>query len=221
MTEEHVSSEESVVHHGSGVCGSCGTVSGRNLLAGHRNEIMSSMHTELQEGVQALQEILRGARLDLLEICAPWDSPLTKAVEEAGGRAVALGLQNGYDLTTTSGFRKAAQFMREMKPRYVHISPPCFPWSPMQNLNQSREQIQRLLELRRKHRKLLHHCRRLAEIQVLEMNSHLSFDENTWISIMRVLSILLGQSVGDSTKSESWLDCVGVSVSALMGVGMA
>ena len=182
---------------------------------------MSSMRTELQEGVQALQEILQGARLDLLEICAPWDSPLTKAVEEAGGRAFALGLHNGYDLTTRSGFRKAAQFMREMKPRYVHISPPCFPWSPMQNLNQSREQIQRLLELRRKHRKLLHHCRRLAEIQVLEMNSHLSFDENTWISIMRVLSILLGQSVGDSTKSESWLDCVGVSVSALMGVGMA
>ena len=138
---------------------------------------MSSMHTELQEGVQALQEILRGARLDLLEICAPWDSPLTKAVEEAGGRAVALGLQNGYDLTTRSGFRKAAQFIREMKPRCVHISPPCFPWSPMQNLNHSRDQIQRLFELRRKHRKLLHHCRRLAEIQVLEMNSHLSFDE--------------------------------------------
>ena len=103
-----------------------GLFSGRNLLAGHRNEIMSSMHTELQEGVQALQEILRGARLDLLEICAPWDSPLTKAVEEAGGRAVALGLQNGYDLTTTSGFRKAAQFIREMKPRYVHISPSLF-----------------------------------------------------------------------------------------------
>ena len=48
---------------------------------------MSSMQMELQEGVQALQEILRGARLDLLEICAPWDSPLTTAVEEAGGRA--------------------------------------------------------------------------------------------------------------------------------------
>ena len=52
-TEEHVSSEESVVYHGSGVCGSCGTVSGRNLLTGQRNEIMSSMRTELQEGVQA------------------------------------------------------------------------------------------------------------------------------------------------------------------------
>ena len=75
----------------------------------------------------------------------------------------------------------------------------------MQNLNQSREQIQRLLELRRKHRKLLHHCRRLAEIQVLEMNSHLSFDEKQM----------------DSTKSESWLGCVGVSASVLMGVGMA
>ena len=43
---------------------------------------------------------------------------------------------------------------------------------------------------------------------------------NKWISIMRVLNILLGQSVGDSTKSESWLDCVGVSASVLMGVGM-
>ena len=89
----------------------------------------------------------------------------------------ALGLHNGYDLTTRSGFRKAAQFVREMKPTYVHISPPCFPWSPMQNLNQSREQQLRLIELRRKHRKLLHHCRRLAEIQVLELNSHLGFNE--------------------------------------------
>ena len=36
---------------------------------------MSSMQMELQEGVQALQEILRGARLDLLEIMCAMGQP--------------------------------------------------------------------------------------------------------------------------------------------------
>ena len=31
MTKGHMSGEESVVYHGSSVCGSCGTVSGKNL----------------------------------------------------------------------------------------------------------------------------------------------------------------------------------------------
>ena len=46
---------------------------------------------------KAWDSLVTGSQLDLLEVCAPWDSPLVRAVREAGGRAVAIGIHNGYD----------------------------------------------------------------------------------------------------------------------------
>ena len=55
-----------------------------------------------------LHEVSRGSTLDLLEVCAPWDSPLSAAVREAGGKAMSVGVHNGYDLSASEGFRKTA-----------------------------------------------------------------------------------------------------------------
>ena len=74
-----------------------------------------------------------GRRVDLVEICAPWDSPLSQAVIDAGGTVERWGCHNGYDLSTKSGCVKALKRLKQVRPRYVHISPPCDPWSIMQS----------------------------------------------------------------------------------------
>ena len=41
----------------------------------HKNPVMAHLQTELTKGTQAIQDFRDGKRLDLLEVCAPWDSP--------------------------------------------------------------------------------------------------------------------------------------------------
>ena len=118
--------------------------------------------------------------LDFVEICAPWDSPLSEEYEKQGGRVDRLGLHNGYDLSTRYGYRKAAAFLREHKPRNVHMAPACFPWSQFQNINQRTEkQVKDLQEKRRVGRKVLKHLESLAEIQIQELQGELS-GEQPW-----------------------------------------
>ena len=86
-----------------------------------------------------------------------------------------LGIHNGYDLSTRAGYLKAAQYLKEHRPRYIHFSPPCFPWTPLTNLNQrNQEQVERLSENRRHSRKILKHCRKLYELQVQELQAESS-----------------------------------------------
>lgn len=142
-----------------------------HLSADSRAGIVNHLQEELIGGIQALRKVTGSSQLDLLEVCAPWDSPLCEAVREGGGTAVAIGLHNGFDMSTRSGFRKAVTLVRRLKPRYMHVSPPCFPWSPFQNLNQKSVQQREDLQVKRQvHRRLLHFCRRLVQIQVKELN---------------------------------------------------
>ena len=76
--------------------------------------------------VGAIKDLTHKQRMDLVEVCAPWDSPLSDAVDLEGGFSFRMGIHNGFDLTSERGFRKAAQFLRKHKPRYVHASPTCF-----------------------------------------------------------------------------------------------
>ena len=88
-----------------------------------------------------------------------------------GGKSMAIGLHNGYDLTTVSGLKKAIALVRKHRPQYIHVSPPCDPWSAMQNCNQRTEDQIQALELKRQvSKRLLRNCRRLLEIQLLELN---------------------------------------------------
>lgn len=70
---------------------------------------------------------LRTLTPNLLELCAPWDSPLAAAVERQGGTVMRLGLHNGYDMSTGRGLLDALTVVRRVPPRSVHMSPPCFP----------------------------------------------------------------------------------------------
>lgn len=63
-------------------------------------------------------------RVDLVEICAPWDSPLSQAVIDAGGKAERWGCHNGFDLSTKSGCVEASHETIEASPTQVCS---CFP----------------------------------------------------------------------------------------------
>ena len=136
-----------------------------------RSKIQEALYADLNHTCVCFRSLSK-ERLDLVEICAPWDSPLCAAVQELGGRAARLGLHNGYDLSTRSGMLKAAQFLRENRPRYAHFSPPCYPWSPMTNANRRTEQqVLRLEQERRNSKKILRNCRKLFEIQIHELQA--------------------------------------------------
>ena len=92
---------------------------------------------------------LTSERVDLLEVCCPCNSPLSQAVIDAGGKAYRVGLHNGYDLATKNGFSKAAALLRRLRPRYIHVSPPCDPWTSQNNMNQRTEAARTKLEARR------------------------------------------------------------------------
>ena len=109
---------------------------------------------------------LTESRCDLLEVCCPWHSPLRKAAEEGGGRAIRIGVHDGIDLSTKSGYTKALRILQLEKPRYLHVSPPCDPWTSINNANQRTKEIRTKLEAKRDHgRRILKHCLKLIQVQ--------------------------------------------------------
>ena len=107
------------------------------------------LHGAMIEGSGDIINLVGKGSYALLEVCAPWDAPLSHAVREAGGKAMAIGLHNGYDMSTMQGFRQAAKLVRELRPRYLHVSPPCDPWTALSNSNQrNAEQVAKLRQRR-------------------------------------------------------------------------
>ena len=145
------------------------------------SHMFQSIQKRIEEDtVQAFYE-LQGVEpnLDLLEVCAPWDSPLVEAVQKAGGHAMAIGLHNDYDLATRRGFVRAAALIRQRKPKYLHVSPPCFPWTPLQNCNQKTDkQKHSLQEKRRYSHRIMLNIKRLCQLQHDEMNGHVGTTED-------------------------------------------
>ena len=105
-----------------------------------------------------------------MEVCCPWDSPLSTAVEKAGGKVFRVGIHNGFDLSTKVGVARAMQKVKELKPRYLHVSPPCFPWTTCTNGN-LRNPTSRadLMQKRRRGRQILKGCLKLIELQRQEL----------------------------------------------------
>ena len=161
--------------------------------------LKQQLNQEIGEACRCYQALDK-ERLDLLEVCSPWDSPLGHAVQEAGGRVERLGLHNGYDLSTRSGTQKAMEFMRRHRPRHVHFSPPCFPWSPMRNACRTEEQYLKLQEDKIYGRKILKNCRKLLELQLQELGAHGSGSLEDWGSHASGEQPLRAQS----WKEESW-----------------
>ena len=159
-------------------------------------------------------------RVDLMEVCAPWDSPLSEAVERLGGTTIRLGLHNGFDMSTKTGPRKALALLRRVKPRYVHVSPPCFPFSIIQNANQRTPEQEDHLESKRNHgRKILDNCCKLLEVQIQELGCQGGFSHDGEICTMAVENNLFVPCLGRNPRYVGLRRCVGV-VFVLMVVAM-
>lgn len=157
------------------------------VLSNHELRLNADMHVYFEkqqqkfdrETVELFDELCCPERVDLMEVCAPWDSPLSEAVERLGGTTVRLGLHNGFDMSTKSGLRKALALLRRVKPRYVHLSPPCFPFTIMQNANQRTPEQKQQLEMKRNHgRKILENCCKLLEVQIQELGCQGGFSHD-------------------------------------------
>ena len=86
-------------------------------------------------------------------------------------------LAYGEDALDAEDKRKLLEFIKKEKPDLVVITPPCGPWSPLQNLTADRE----LLALKRElHRPLWALTRQIWDIQ--EQNQRLAMTENPMLS---------------------------------------
>ncbi|CAK0899034.1 unnamed protein product, partial [Prorocentrum cordatum] len=111
-----------------------------------------------------LTELGRPYRIDLMEVCCPEDSSLSKAVQNQGGKVFRCGLFNGIDMGTATGLRRALHLLRRLRPRRLVLSPPCTADCPIQNLNQkTAQQKATYLAKVRKARRIQRNCKSLWE----------------------------------------------------------
>ena len=132
-----------------------------------KQTVLDHLQREIDTATWCFETMVHNSQIDLIELCAPWDSPLCSAVRELGGTALALGPHNGCDLTTMDGYRKVLRIVRKVRPRYLHMSPPCYLWSPMQNCSVKQgDRLEQFLRDRRLSKKLISRGCRILEIQV-------------------------------------------------------
>ena len=86
-------------------------------LSKRQQEELSRVHQTQTQEVLAGFDMAIGRQYDLIEVCAPWDSPLVEEVERQGGKGMRMGLHNGYDLSTRAGFLKAVDVLRKTRPK--------------------------------------------------------------------------------------------------------
>ena len=54
--------------------------------------LFDPLHDEMIHAVDSLRQLTGVGTLDLLEVCAPRDAPLTQTVRESGGKAMSIGV---------------------------------------------------------------------------------------------------------------------------------
>ena len=81
-------------------------------LSSSQMEVLSHGLYEVSRNTMNALDVLCQKGVDLVEVCAPWDSPLCDSVERLGGKTLRLGLHNGFDLSTKEGLRKASKVLR-------------------------------------------------------------------------------------------------------------
>ncbi|CAK0881069.1 unnamed protein product, partial [Prorocentrum cordatum] len=99
------------------------------------------------------------------------DSNLGQVCDEKGDHCERLGLFNDCDLSKPQGYHKAKFLLDEKRPELLVSTPPCGPWSIMQNVNQRDDkQKENLRRERLKSQRIFENNKRFIEHQVLHLN---------------------------------------------------
>ncbi|CAK0811884.1 unnamed protein product [Prorocentrum cordatum] len=110
-------------------------------------------------------------RVTMVEARTHEDSNLGKVCDEKGYHYERLGLFSENDLSKPQGYHKAKFLLDEKRPELFVSTPPCGPWSIMQNANQRDDrQRENLRRKRLKSQRIFENNKRLIEHQVLNLN---------------------------------------------------
>ncbi|CAK0911752.1 unnamed protein product, partial [Prorocentrum cordatum] len=141
-------------------------------LKGHqRQAIRAATHVTRSAIFGAMCAPTTFGRLRMVEACTHEDSNLGKVCDEKGYHCERLGLLNENDLRKPQGYHKAKFLLDEKCPEHFVSTPPCGPWSIMQNVNQRDDrQRENLRRKRLKSQRIFENNKRLIEHQVLNLN---------------------------------------------------
>ena len=136
-------------------------------------------------------------RLTMVEACTHNESNLGKVCDEKGYSYERLGLFNEYDLSKPQGYHKAKFLLDEQRPEIFVSTPPCGPWSIMQNVNQRDEkQKENLRKKRLKSHRIFENNKRLIEHQANNLNGSVlaeqpynnrSWQKTCWKDLHKIL----------------------------------
>ena len=106
-------------------------------------------------------------QIDLLEVYADPNSPLTDAVIRQGGKAMRFTKQDG-DLSTHDGQKKLWQWIDKYQPKEIWTAPECGPWGPWSRFNLARSLATNELITRARESEMCHLnlCLQLCRYQV-------------------------------------------------------
>ena len=152
-----------------------------------RTELVTQVREHRQRIQQDLLDVVRPSTVDLLEIGAPENSSLKRAMEHAGGSAFSMGLWNQFDFARPAAVKKAREYVQQHRPRRVHLSPPCTPFSIIQAVNQrSAEQRASLQKKRTWGTRVMNHMIEVG-LYALSLGCEISFEHpanaTSWNSV--------------------------------------
>lgn len=110
-------------------------------------------HISQDIAANAFEDLKGDSGVHLVEIACSPESRLSAQIQREAGRedaAVRCSFWNGCDLGTGEGVKLIMSIIQEKRPKHVHISPECGPYSPMQNLNQKTAAQKQELEQKRR-----------------------------------------------------------------------
>ena len=148
------------------------------LLEHQKVTIRESVSGTFQDYDEVLAQLPRThpSQVDLMEIGCPANSGLSWKMSQHGGVSARVGLHN-HDLSTKYGLNGALAMAERLRPRFMWISTPCGPFSPIQALFKEKPEIQKEKSLKRQRRarKIIRSAVQLA-LQQIERGGDLGWE---------------------------------------------
>ena len=127
-----------------------------DLTPNLRQEIGKKLGEVSVDLTAAVNTITHIGHTDLFELCSTEKSILAEWVLQRGGRVLRMGLWSNYDIAKSWTVERAKTDVFRQRPRHLHASPPCTPFSLLQNANQNTEaQREKLAKQRRWGKKVI------------------------------------------------------------------